>query len=101
MSTSLPAKLQRSQEVRVQEVAGEVVLLDLASEKFFTLNEVGTRIWQLVVEHGEPEVVFDKMLEEFAVEPQTLRADMEQLLTELLEAGLLAPDADESLPATP
>ena len=34
-----------SPEVISQEVSGETVLLDLESENYFGLDEVGTRIW--------------------------------------------------------
>lgn len=37
-----------SSEVISQEVNGETVLLDLEGESYFGLNEVGTRIWQLI-----------------------------------------------------
>ncbi len=37
-----------SDEVLSQEVNGETVLLDLQGESYFGLNEVGTRIWQLL-----------------------------------------------------
>ena len=37
-----------SDEVLSQEVNGETLLLDLEGESYFGLNEVGTRIWQLL-----------------------------------------------------
>ncbi|MBT6125779.1 MAG: PqqD family protein, partial [Halieaceae bacterium] len=37
-----------SPDVISQEVSGETVLLDLNSEHYFGLDEVGTRIWQLI-----------------------------------------------------
>ena len=37
-----------SKEVLSQELNGETVLLDLQGESYFGLNEVGTRIWQLI-----------------------------------------------------
>ncbi len=96
MTRPTPNRLEPSAEVRTQEIDGEIVLLDLASERFFTLNEVGARIWQLVGEHTEPAVVFEKMLEEFEVEPETLKEDMDSLLAELVEAGLLRTVPEEN-----
>jgi hypothetical protein len=37
-----------SKEVLSQELAGETVLLDMASEGYFGLDAVGTRVWQLL-----------------------------------------------------
>ena len=42
--------LSVSTEVIAQEVSGETVLLDLKSEQYFSLDVVGTRIWQLLNE---------------------------------------------------
>jgi hypothetical protein len=47
-------KFTISEEVLSQEVNGETVLLDLEGESYFGLNEVGTRIWQLL--KAEPTV---------------------------------------------
>ncbi len=42
-----------SPDVLFRELAGEAVLLDLKSQRYFGLGEVGTRIWQLLDEQGE------------------------------------------------
>ncbi len=44
-SVTLESILRHSGEVLQQEVGGEAVLLDLASESYFGLDPVGTRIW--------------------------------------------------------
>ena len=45
---TLAHRASRSEQVLSQDVGGEAVLLDLASEQYFGLNAVGTRIWQLL-----------------------------------------------------
>jgi hypothetical protein len=44
MDISLEARAAVPTEVMLQEVGGEGVLLDLKSESYFGLDEVGTRI---------------------------------------------------------
>ena len=78
-----------SKDLLSQEVSGETVLLDLNSESYFGLDEVGTRIWQLLLEHGNLRKVFDTLLEEYDVESDQLEKDMEEILTKLVEAGLI------------
>ena len=78
-----------SPDVISQEVSGETVLLDLESENYFGLDEVGTRIWQLLVEHGELEPVCATLLEEYEVEEAQLRADLAALLERLEAAGIV------------
>ena len=86
-----------SSEVMSQEVSGETVLLDLKSESYFGLDEVGTRIWQLMQEKGDLQAVFETLLEEYDVEADQLNTDLSELLGELEEAGLvvLEPTKDQ------
>ena len=78
-----------SRDVLFQEVGGETVLLDLASEQYFGLDEVGTRIWQLLNEGLGPGEMVDTLLDEYEVERERLEADVRELLGSLLEAGLI------------
>ncbi len=81
--------LTPSAEVLHQELEGETVLLDLNSERYFGLDESGTRIWTLLIELKRPEAVVERMLQEFDVDEDTLRADLADVLTRLLDCGLL------------
>jgi hypothetical protein len=78
-----------SHEVLFQELDGEAVLLDLASESYFGLDDVGTRIWQLLQDHGSLRKVFDVMLSEYDVEPERLEQDLLKHIGELADAGLV------------
>jgi hypothetical protein len=84
-----------SPEVISQEVSGETVLLDLESENYFGLDEVGTRIWQLIKENGDLQTVYRTMLEEYEVDEERLQADLETLLGEIAELGLVTLAARE------
>jgi len=76
-------------DVLSQEVSGETVLLDLNSENYFGLNDVGTRIWQLIQEDGDLQKVYDTMLDEYDVDKKQLGKDMEELVAKLVDAGLI------------
>ena len=68
MSIQPDCKVQISPEVLFQEVAGEIVLLDLRSENYFGLDEVGTRIWRLLetgINSGE---IVQILLQEYDVD---------------------------------
>jgi hypothetical protein len=81
-----------SEQALSQEVNGETVILDLKSESYFGLDDVGTRIWQLLQEHGDVKKTFDTMLEEFDVDADTLASDMKNLIDDLTEKGLISSD---------
>ena len=72
-----------------QDVAGETVILDLASETYFGLDEVGTRVWQLLGETTTLQSVFEQLLLEYEVDAEQLESDLEALLNSLHDAGLI------------
>ena len=78
-----------SDDVLFQEVSGETVLLDLDSESYFGLDEIGTRIWKLLNDETSAGEMVDALLEEYEVGRETLEADVAELLENLLEAGLI------------
>jgi hypothetical protein len=89
----LNRKIVLSDDVISHEVSGETVLLDLASENYFGLDEVGTRIWQLIQENGDLELIVKTLLDEYDVAEDTLKADVEKLLTEISDLGLIKIEA--------
>jgi hypothetical protein len=78
-----------SPEVLFQEVSGEIVLLDLASESYFGLDEIGARIWALLNEEQSVGQIVEVLLEEYEVDRARLEGDVNELLENLLEAGLI------------
>ena len=79
-----------SNDVLFQEVSGETVLLDLESEQYFGLDEVGTRIWALLNEGQGVDAIVETLLAEYEVEREQLAGDVRELLAALLDAGLIA-----------
>ncbi|MFT3755225.1 MAG: PqqD family protein [Pseudoxanthomonas sp.] len=86
---TLSDRVTRSDDVLMQEVGGEAVLLDLASEKYFGLDPVGTRIWELLADAPALEQVHVVLCSEFDAEPSRIEADLLTLAGSLLEAGLV------------
>jgi hypothetical protein len=78
-----------SPDVISQEVSGETVLLDLESECYYGLDPVGTRIWQLIRDHGELRTIYDTLLDEYDVEPSRLQSDLEALIADACARGLI------------
>ena len=77
-----------SEEVLSQEVNGETVLLNLEGESYFGLNEVGTRIWQLL-QSGRSVSDMLSCLDEYDVSRKRLEKDLYELLGTLMDEGLL------------
>ena len=90
---NLNQKITLSPDVISQEVSGETVLLDLESENYFGLDEVGTRIWQLIKEEEDLQAIYNTLLDEYEVEESRLQADLEALLGEISKLGLVSLEA--------
>jgi hypothetical protein len=68
----------------------ESVLLNLNTEKYFGLDAVGTRMWQLVTSAPTIEAACVQLLDEYQVDSETLRSNLAELLDHLVENGLIA-----------
>jgi hypothetical protein len=84
--------IRRAPDAVSSFVGGETIVLDFASNRFFTLDEVGGRIWELIAERGTFEGILGGVVAEFDVEPGLAKADLERLLSELASRGLVRID---------
>ena len=82
-------------DVLMRELDGESVILDLASENYYGLDEIGTRIWQVLSSSRTVQEAYDTLLLEYDVEPQQLQQDMQELVTQLVAKGLLRIEMDQ------
>jgi len=78
-----------SDQALSQEVNGETVILDLRSEQYFGLDGVGTRIWQLLQEHGDLDRAYEQIKGEYDVDSGQLEQDIRALVAELHDTGLI------------
>jgi len=86
---NLNQKITFAETVFAQEVDGEMVLLDMESENYFGLDEVGTAIWQAMQEKETLQEVFEALLEQYEVEAEVLEKDLSDFVEKLLESGLV------------
>jgi len=75
--------------VLMRHLEGESVLLNLESERYFGLDATGTRMWELVTSQPCIALALEKLQEEYEVEADVLRDHLTQLLSGLVENGLL------------
>ena len=83
--------------VLFRDLGDESVLLNLDNDRYYGLDDVGTRMWQLLAELGEVDAVVARLLEEYhgQVDEPTLRRDLEGLIAKLTAAGLVTVEAGE------
>jgi len=89
ITVTLAHRASHSDEVLIQDVGGEAVLLDLASEQYFGLDPVGTRIWTLLGEDDRLQAVSDRLCAEYDADPARITSDLLALVEKLAAAGLV------------
>lgn len=90
---SSAARVAVSPEVVFQQLDDEIVLLNLKNENYYSLDDVGARMWQLLAEHGEVATVVERLEQEYDTDGATLRRDLLELISRLQEAGLLTTES--------
>lgn len=88
--------LRIAHNVVFRDLAGESVLLNLDSGTYFGLDAVGTRVWNLIAEHGSTSLAIDTLIAEYDVDPPRLEMDVTALIDRLLTKGLLTTDAEQT-----
>jgi hypothetical protein len=76
-------------DVLVSALAGESVLLNLKSEKYFGLDEVGTRMWGALTSSNSIQEAYETLLAEYEVEAERLRRELSDLIEKLVEHELI------------
>lgn len=67
------------------------VLMDQTTGNCFELNRVGAVIWQALSEGKSTEIIAAELVETYRVKPETAAADVETLVSSLVQHGLLDP----------
>ena len=75
--------------VMFRELEGETVLMNLETENYYSLNEMGTEIWKTLEKSTSIEHAYEAILAEYDVEPGELLEDMTSLIDNLVERKLL------------
>lgn len=100
MPISFDMRVALDPEVMIRNVGEESVILDLKTERYLGLNEVGSRMWAVVTEAPSIQHAYQQLLDEYDVDPDRLTAELQQFLQRLIEHGLVTlvpvtPDAPE------
>ncbi len=81
-----------SPTVAFEMLGDEAVLFDCQSGTYFGLNEVGTAIWRQLEGGQTEQAILDHIAAEYAIDRETCKQDVTELLQSLLDAGLVSRD---------
>jgi len=68
----------------------DIVLLNLDTGVYFSLDGVGRRFWELLSEGVAVDAMLQRLNDEYEVEAAVLRMDLDSLVRQLTAEGLIA-----------
>jgi hypothetical protein len=87
---TLTTRLAPHPDVVWRLVEGEVVLLNITTGQYYSLDEVGTRVWSLLPQTGSSlEGLRNALLKEFDADASDIDRDLRDLFGRLLAADLV------------
>jgi Coenzyme PQQ synthesis protein D (PqqD) len=89
MAISFEDRVIMPREVLISSVEDEAVLLNLNSERYFGLDDVGTRMLLALTRADSIQGAYEALLDEYDVDAEQLRKDLTDLLDKLIEQNLV------------
>jgi hypothetical protein len=83
------SKLIRNSKTISGRLHDELVMMDIDQGKYFSLNSVATRIWDLLDKPLEVNELCDILMGEYDAEPEQCRIEVNELLEEMVKLGLV------------
>jgi hypothetical protein len=86
--------MKRSEDFLLQNVGGQDLLVPTGSKvmdmnALITLNSTARRLWELLAENRSVEYLVTDIAEQFDVDPERARADVQVFLDDLGKLGLI------------
>ena len=74
-----------------REIDGQAIALNLDTGQYYTMNELGTRIWTLFQQEDSLAGIVEAIESEYDVTYEQAEADLESFLKDLRQNGLVEP----------
>jgi len=75
-----------------REVGDEVVVLELSTSTYLTLNGTAKQIWDSLAGGATLDALVDSLVDRYGITPEQARADAESFVSTLADRGLLVHD---------
>ncbi|PJF27238.1 MAG: PqqD family protein [Phototrophicales bacterium] len=76
-------------DVLVRRMGDEAVVLNLKTETYYLLNSTSIRMWEVLTSSDSVDSAIAQLLEEYDVNPEEVRADVDALIATLARAQLI------------
>jgi Coenzyme PQQ synthesis protein D (PqqD) len=89
MQISFSDRVTVPDDVLVSRLQEESVILNLDSERYYGLDDIGTRILSVLTNADSIEAAYQSLLAEYDVDESVLRQDLLALVESLLQQGIV------------
>jgi hypothetical protein len=89
MDISFSDRVRVPDDVLISNLQEESVILNLDSERYYGLDDVGTRFLSVLNTADSIEAAYVVLRDEFDVDAQSLRQDLFELVEDLVKQGIL------------
>jgi hypothetical protein len=88
MAISFSDRVRVPDDVLISNLQEESVILNLDSERYYGLDDVGTRFLSALNTADSIEAAYEKLIQEYDVDEEVLRKDLLTLVENLLAQGI-------------
>ena len=85
-----------SREVAAKVMDGEAIFINLSTGVYYSMNEVGTFIWELIDAGRTPDAAVEIVTGCYEVSREQAKADVERLVSVLLEESIVIESDNEA-----
>ena len=89
MTISFSDRVKVPDDVLISKLQEESVILNLDSERYYGLDDVGTRMLSVLSTSSSIEAAYDLLRDEYDVDDEVLRRDLLLLVEKLVNQGLV------------
>ena len=94
MPISFTDRIRVPDDVLISRLQQESVLLNLDNERYYGLDDVGTRMLSVLSSSDSVQSAWERLVDEYDVDREELRQDLLYLAEKLLEHGLVEISSD-------
>lgn len=86
---SLDSIITKSANQVSTNLGNETVILGLGSDEYYSLKDVGARIWEMIDAPKPVKEIWEAILKRYAVEPDQCERDLLAILQDMADEGLI------------
>ena len=87
---NLDTIINKNLEIEDTELDGEKVMMNLEKGEYFMMNEVGSRIWEIISKPINVKDIIETLRSEYEVDEETCKCTVIEFLTGLNHAKLIS-----------